>query len=214
VQIHPSLYNNKSHSKHATPIKHHVVSPSTPRETNGTYWGYTVRIAESIQSTWKECPFEDTKYRTIGTTFQGMAYHHLDDFTTLLHHGRDVQPGDNSSTPPLNHYLIVFGGMGGIEETVEADESVPVNRNECHKLFDLWVNTFPWFGTKSVRIEEAVWISLARLRPLLFPSSHTSLATTNDVKERKGNNQDSHHSTRIMMESITSESEISDESSV
>lgn len=32
----------------ALPLKGVVVSPSTPRETNGTYWGYSVRMAENL----------------------------------------------------------------------------------------------------------------------------------------------------------------------
>ena len=39
--------------------------------------------------------------------------------------------------------LIVFGGVGGIEEIVESDESLSISRDECHTLFDLWVNTCP-----------------------------------------------------------------------
>ena len=41
------------------------------------------------------------------------------------------------------HSLIVFGGVGGIEEIVESDESLSISRDECHTLFDLWVNTCP-----------------------------------------------------------------------
>src|SRR5262249_40152315 len=35
-----------------------VVSPRTPREVNGTYWGYQVRLAASFSRVLTEAPFE------------------------------------------------------------------------------------------------------------------------------------------------------------
>ena len=45
-----------------------VVSPSAPREDDGTYWGYTTRIANSIQKVFEECPFEGGYDLKIGTS--------------------------------------------------------------------------------------------------------------------------------------------------
>jgi methyltransferase len=45
-----------------------VVSPSAPREDNGTYWGYTTRIANSIQKVFEDCPFEGGYDLKIGTS--------------------------------------------------------------------------------------------------------------------------------------------------
>jgi hypothetical protein len=39
-------------------IKGRVVSPSVPREENGTYWGQTVCMASTITAVMDECPFE------------------------------------------------------------------------------------------------------------------------------------------------------------
>jgi Putative RNA methyltransferase len=45
-----------------------VVSPAAPREDNGTYWGYTTRIANSIQKVFEECPFDGGYDLKIGTS--------------------------------------------------------------------------------------------------------------------------------------------------
>jgi predicted SPOUT superfamily RNA methylase MTH1 len=148
-----------------------VVSPSTPRETDGTYWGYTVRIANSLPNVWNECPFEDDgKYDLkIGTTFHG--YTHGESIPQMVERYLKRHDDDNNkSQSPFRHCLIVFGGVdGGIEDMVEADESLAISREETHTLFDLWINTCPLPGSKTIRVEEAVWITLAQLRPLLFP---------------------------------------------
>ena len=38
-------------------MKGKVVSPTTPRDTDGIYWGYTTRMASSINSIFEECPY-------------------------------------------------------------------------------------------------------------------------------------------------------------
>lgn len=35
-----------------------VVSPSTPREKSGLYWGYSVRMANNLKDMFTECPYE------------------------------------------------------------------------------------------------------------------------------------------------------------
>ena len=35
-----------------------IVSPNTPREEKGTYWGYTTRLAKDISSVFSESPYE------------------------------------------------------------------------------------------------------------------------------------------------------------
>ncbi len=38
-------------------IKGKVVSPKTPREEAGLYWGYQIRIADSISKVFTECTY-------------------------------------------------------------------------------------------------------------------------------------------------------------
>jgi predicted SPOUT superfamily RNA methylase MTH1 len=58
----------------------------------------------------------------------------------------------------------VFGGVAGIEECVNADETIPASGEDSHSLFDMWVNTCPEQGSRTIRSEEAVLISLGALR--------------------------------------------------
>ena len=40
--------------------------------------------------------------------------------------------------PAYEHALIVFGGVAGIEECVDADESIKLPGSQSKKLFDVW----------------------------------------------------------------------------
>jgi methyltransferase len=160
-----------------------VVSPSTPRERDGTYWGYTTRLARSIQAVFDECPYRnhdddddndnDKGYDlTIGTSERG---------DHMLDMGFSLEDASAATTTPsalalrkkrndFKHALIVFGGVAGIEECIDADESMKLSGARSSKLFDIWVNVCPYQGSRTIRTEEAVLITLARLAPLLFPT--------------------------------------------
>jgi hypothetical protein len=127
-----------------------VVSPSAPRKFDGTYWGYTTRLASSIKAVFDECPFGVYDLK-VGTSERGSTS--LDDGKFRL--------------PSYQHALIVFGGVAGIEECVDADESLSLPGSQSRKLFDLWVNICPFQGSRTIRTEEAVLIALAKLSPLL-----------------------------------------------
>lgn len=143
----------------ASQIKGKVVSPSTPREYNGTYWGFTTRLAESINDVFDSCPFEGGYDLKIGTSERGDCK--IDDTSFAL--------------PNFKHTLIVFGGVAGIEECVDADENCKISGSQSKKLFDLWVNTIPYQGSRTVRTEEAVMISLARFSPFLAKNIETKV---------------------------------------
>ena len=121
VEIEPSAYNQKPSSSGY--IKGKVVSPSAPREKNGTYWGYQTRIANSINDVFKDCPFGGEYDLKIGTSERG-----------------DVTTEDNKgfSIPKYEHVLMVFGGVAGIEECVDADESLRLPGSQSKQLFDMW----------------------------------------------------------------------------
>lgn len=102
-----------------------VVSPSAPRENDGTYWGYTTRMANSINAVFDECPFEGGYDLKIGTSERG-----------------DKSTEDkNFQVPKYEHSLIVFGGVAGIEECVDADESIKLPGSQSKMLFDIWYVT-------------------------------------------------------------------------
>ncbi|OQS03703.1 hypothetical protein THRCLA_21098 [Thraustotheca clavata] len=129
-----------------------VVSPAEPREQLGTYWGYTMRFATSLKEVWTESPYKKGYDLKIGTSERGTSC--VDD--------RDFK------LPPFEHVLIVFGGVAGIEECTSADESIAVNGDQAHTLFDMWVNTCPQQGSRTIRSEEAILISMSALRPHLM----------------------------------------------
>lgn len=50
------------------PIAAKVVSPKVPREKNGLYWGYNIRLASSFSRVMTECPYEDGYDYSIGVS--------------------------------------------------------------------------------------------------------------------------------------------------
>ncbi|KAF4315365.1 hypothetical protein BBO99_00009361 [Phytophthora kernoviae] len=126
-----------------------LVSSAEPREQLGVYWGYTTRFATSLSNVWTDCPFPGGYDLKVGTSERGSVSVDDADF----------------SLPKFRHALIVFGGVAGIEECVDADETVPVSGEDSNTLFDMWVNTCPEQGSRTIRSEEALLISLAAVRP-------------------------------------------------
>ena len=125
------------------------MSSAEPREQLGVYWGYTTRFAPSLSDVWTTCPFPGGYDLKVGTSERGNVSVDDADF----------------SMPKFRHALIVFGGVSGIEECVDADEKLPVSGEDSHSLFDMWVNTCPEQGSRTIRSEEALLISLSALRP-------------------------------------------------
>lgn len=127
-------------------LKGSVVPPSAPRQDTGTYWGYSVRVATSISKIFSQCPYESGYDLTVGTSDTGNS---VDDF----------------ECPTFNHMLIVFGGLQGLEAAIEND---PVLETEDpHVLFEFYLNTLPQQGSKTIRTEEAILVSLSALRSKL-----------------------------------------------
>ena len=116
VEFDPNVYGSTGR------IRGKVVSPSAPREDDGMYWGYTTRLASSINAVFDNCPFEGGYDLKIGTSERG-----------------DVSVDDKKfSLPAFEHALVVFGGVAGIEECVDADEKLRIPGSESRKLFEMW----------------------------------------------------------------------------
>lgn len=139
-----------------------VVSPSAPRLDNGTYWGYTTRLASSLTAALEESPYNTGYDFKIGTSERG---------------SHNLEAKSYQVPPSFQHALLVLGGVAGLEECVNADESIAWTGNQCSKLFDHWVNICPYQGSRTIRTEEAVWIALAKYSPLL--------AKANEVKSQQ-----------------------------
>lgn len=134
-----------------------AVTPSTPREEAGYYWGYSVRSAPSVSAVLTECPHDGGYDLTFGTSERGIP------ISTL------IRPGLGSSTvPSFAHMLICFGGVAGLEVAVKADEELAeMGISEPKDLFDYWVDLCPGQGSRTIRTEEAVWLGLMGLREVV-----------------------------------------------
>ena len=150
VQLDEQEYNSK------TP-RGKVVSPQAPRQDNGTYWGYTTRLASSLKAVFDECPYKGGYDLKIGTSERGDC----------------IVTDAKFSLPKFDHALIVFGGVAGIEECVDADESMKLPGSQTKQLFDMWVNTCPLQGSRTIRTEEAILISLSTLSPFIASNTGT-----------------------------------------
>ena len=129
---------------------------------SGQYWGYDVHLCSSFGDIFTSCPYTtDGKYDlTIGTSDRG----------------RDIQSGgaagdESFRLPKYRHLLIVFGGLNGLEECVASDERVKTGRVES--LFDLYINTCVRQGSRTIRTEEAVLITLSLLRSHILHNEAT-----------------------------------------
>ena len=170
-------------------MKGKVVSPSAPREHDGTYWGYSVRMASSIKAIFDEAPFENGYDLKIGTSERGNVS--VDDVHFPTKISTALKSVSSSSLSSFEHAVIVLGGVAGIEECVDADETINISGKDSASLFDLWVNICEYQGSRTIRTEEAVMICLSRLCPYLFPinrdsegvseSSSTSLVQPKDI---------------------------------
>lgn len=61
------------------------------------------------------------------------------------------------------HALVVFGGLQGIEAGVDADPNLEVS--EPSVLFDLYVNTCPGQGSRTIRTEVSSPVPASSLGP-------------------------------------------------
>uniref|UniRef100_A0A7S2ZEC0 RNA methyltransferase n=1 Tax=Rhodosorus marinus TaxID=101924 RepID=A0A7S2ZEC0_9RHOD len=130
-----------------------------PRRSGGLYWGYRVRRAGKLSTVFENCPFESGYDFVVGTSERG----------------RSVADA-NLSVGPFQHLLVVFGGVKGIEHAAMVDD-VLVERGigkdiSAEEIFDEYINTCPTQGSRTIRTEEAIPISLTALRPcLVLPDS-------------------------------------------
>lgn len=145
VRVTVKLIPNSKDSKHPRQ-KGIVVAPSTPKNEAGIYWGYTVRNAKSINEVFTKCPYPGGYDLKIGTSDKGV----------------NVDETDHNKLGSFKHALICFGGVHGLEAALEADQSI--NEEDPSTLFDIYLNTCPNQGSRTIRTEEAIFITLAELR--------------------------------------------------
>ncbi|XP_061589747.1 putative methyltransferase C9orf114 homolog [Cololabis saira] len=134
---------SKTQNQESKLYKGVVVAPHVPRTRDGLYWGYTVRLASCLSSVFTESPYKEGYDLTIGTSERGSNV-------------------DQATLSPFKHLLVVFGGLQGLEASVDSDQNLDVT--DPGVLFDLYLNTCPSQGSRTIRTEEAILISMAGLR--------------------------------------------------
>ena len=55
-----------------------VVSPTTPKEKDDIYWGYSVRLANSFSAVFTESPYKSGYDLTMGTSERGEVLDQMD----------------------------------------------------------------------------------------------------------------------------------------
>lgn len=85
----------------------------------------------------------------------------IDLLLLTSHHSQVVLPG-NLELPHFRHILIAFGGPEGLEDCLAHDKRL--QKTEMTDVFDLYLNTCPNQGSRTIRTEEAVLISMAFLQ--------------------------------------------------
>ncbi|XP_022138246.1 putative methyltransferase C9orf114 [Momordica charantia] len=117
-----------------------VASSSRPVE-EGLYWGYRVRYASCLSGVFKESSYKGGYDHVIGTSEHGM-----------------VAKSSELKLPSFRHLLIAFGGLAGLEESIEEDNSL--KGKDPREIFSSYLNTCPLQGSRTIRTEEAIFISL------------------------------------------------------
>jgi len=125
-----------------------AVDPREPTLKLGLYWGYQTRIATTLRAAFEECAYEGGYDLTIGTSERG---------ETL----------GMSKIAKFKHLLIVFGGVGGLEDAVVDGTSGYETATAPSELFNRYMNVCPNQTSRTIRTEEALMITLAALSPHL-----------------------------------------------
>mmetsp|Transcript_113330 Transcript_113330/g.206161 ORF Transcript_113330/g.206161 Transcript_113330/m.206161 type:complete len:109 (+) Transcript_113330:1-327(+) len=105
-------------------------------------------MAKSLKAVFDECPFQGGYDLSIGTSERGEAL-------------------GVSRLPKFKHLLLVFGGLGGLEEVLSDELSGYPSDTDPASLFSRYVNICPNQTSRTIRTEEALFISLAALSPHL-----------------------------------------------
>lgn len=126
------------------PFEGSLSSPDVPREREGEYWGYVVRLARGVEDMLGNCPFQGGYDYVIGTSERG-----------------EVRKAGDPWLPDFTHLLVAFGGPEGLERVHNQSQALRTKRPE--DIYSAYINTCPAQGSRTIRTEEAITISLGRL---------------------------------------------------
>ncbi|XP_011170091.1 putative methyltransferase C9orf114 homolog [Solenopsis invicta] len=135
-------------------LKGIVVPPNVPRAETGIYWGYTVKLVKNLTEVLTNCQYKGGYDLTIGTSDKGTLIDEIE--------ARSLK---------YRHCLIVFGGLRGLEAAVDVDPHL--NIDDPSLVFHKYVNMCPQQGSRTIRTEEAILLTLAELRTKLVAKEIT-----------------------------------------
>jgi methyltransferase len=128
-----------------------LAAPADPRKQIGQYWGYYTRIAPSFDDLFNSSPYPGGYDLTIGTSERG-----------------EPVGGCDLRLKRFKHALIVIGGPQGLEYALSNDVSADKYPDgDPSGLFDRYLNTCHNQGSRTIRTEEALLITMAFLQPAL-----------------------------------------------
>jgi len=125
-----------------------IVPPNMPRAETGIYWGYNVKLAKNLTEVLTNCQYKEGYDLMIGTSDKGTSIDEIKAKSLKYH-----------------HCLIVFGGLTGLEAAIDVDPHL--NIDDSSLVFDKYINTCPQQGSRTIRTEEAILLTLAELRTKL-----------------------------------------------
>ncbi|KAL5286599.1 C9orf114.2 family protein [Megaselia abdita] len=143
-------------------LKGTAVSPTEPTLKTGVYWGYSVRIANTLSDVFTKSPYEGGYDAIIGTSDRGDPISSID-----------------SKSLNYNHALIVFGGLKGLEAALENDDKLDVEDPKL--LFEHYLNALPDQGSRTIRTEEAILVTLSALSEKLSPKVPRMVCKFNEL---------------------------------
>jgi len=145
IRVTVKIQNPEAGAKGGAKVRGEIVPPTEPRKTAGIYWGYKVSTVESVIEV-----LENKKYDCIiGTSDKG---------------SRVTDLGVINRGEPFKNMLIVFGGVDGLESAVGFENDTETSFRE---RFTHYINVRPSQGTKTIRTEEAIPLTLGALEPTL-----------------------------------------------
>ena len=106
-------------------------------------------MCRGLSAVFTEGPYASGYDMTIGTSEHGR----MDIF--------NKQKSIRAKLESAKHVLIVVGGLHGLEAAVKVDSALEVKDPNC--IFDMYLNTCSMQGSRTIRSEEAILISLASL---------------------------------------------------
>ena len=72
-----------------------------------------MRLAAGLSKVWTECSFDGGYDLSVGTSEKG-----------------EIAQDKDFVLPSFKHLIIVFGGVGGLEDSVTGDQALPAARPE------------------------------------------------------------------------------------